>query len=123
MSGFDAETLRALDEALEVRIETTRPDGTARSTIIWVVVDGGEAFVRSVRGDRGHWYQAAREQGSELALVVNGRRVPVRAQLADDAGSVERCSRALERKYATDPALPSMIRPETLGTTLRLEAA
>jgi hypothetical protein len=34
---------------------------------------------------------------------------------------VRRASEALERKYAGDPATPSMVRHEILDTTLRLE--
>jgi hypothetical protein len=35
---------------------------------------------------------------------------------------VARTSAGLERKYAGDPATPSMVRDEILDTTLRLEA-
>lgn len=87
------------------------------------MVDDGDVFVRSHRGDRGHWYQAAREPGSRLALHVNGQRLPVRAQRADDDESIRRCSAALERKYAGNSSTPSMLRPHTLATTVRLEPA
>jgi hypothetical protein len=103
-----------------VRVETRRPDGTTRSTIIWVVVDGDDVFVRSWKGERGYWYQAAREASDDIALLVRGERVPVRAELADDDDSIRRCSDALERKYAGDPSTPGMVRPAVLGTTLRL---
>ena len=56
---FDAPTLDALDRAMEVEIETLRPDGMPRMTTIWLIVDRGEVFVRSWRGDRGYWYQGA----------------------------------------------------------------
>lgn len=121
--AFNQATLRALDAAREVRIETERPDGRPRSTIIWVVVDDGAVFVRSHRGDRGHWYQAAREAGARLALTVNGERIPVRAEPADDDASIRRCSIALEHKYAGDPSTPSMLQPYNLATTLRLHPA
>lgn len=85
------------------------------------MVDGEDVFVRSVRGDRGHWFQSASEPGAEVALIVGGRRMPVKALDATDQASIQRCSRELERKYAEDPSLPSMIRPTVLGTTLRLE--
>jgi hypothetical protein len=118
--SFDAETLRLIDQAYEVRIDTTRPDGTARRTIIWVMVDGDEAFVRSVRGDRGHWFQAVLDAQQGVTLIVGDRRIAVRAELAADADSVARCTTALERKYAGDPSLPLMLRPNTLATTARL---
>ena len=105
----------------EVRVETTRPDGAPRRRIIWVVVDGSDVFVRSVRGDRGYWYQAALDRPDEVTLVAASRRIPVRAVPAHDEQSIARCTAGLESKYALDPALVSMVRPAVLGSTLRLE--
>jgi hypothetical protein len=85
------------------------------------VVNGGEIFVRSVRGDRGRWFQAALDRPADVAVIADGRRIPVRATLASDETSISRCSAALESKYGRDPALPSMIKPSVLSTTLRLE--
>ena len=118
---FDSQTLRRLAAADEVEIETTRPDGTHRRTIIWVVVDHGVAFVRSVRGDRGHWFQAALDRPAEVGLLVNGWPIPVRAVAAADEESIARCSTELGEKYRGDPSLPSMLRPTVLAATLRLE--
>jgi hypothetical protein len=48
----------------------------------------------------------------------------VRAVPVDDPAEVERVSEALRRNYARWPGpLASMLRPETLPTTLRLEPA
>jgi hypothetical protein len=49
------------------------------------------------------------------------RRIPATAAHATDPDSVRRASAALERKYAGDPATPSMVRHEILDTTLRME--
>ena len=121
--AFDPDTRELIDAAYEVRVETERLDGSTKRTIIWIMVDGEDVFVRSVRGDRGHWFQAAMDGDRPLTLIVGKQSIPVKAVLADDSQSVERCSHALERKYADDPALPSMLRPLTLATTLRLEPA
>lgn len=120
-TAFDAAELELLDRETEVVIVTTRPDGSLRRTIIWVVVDDGTVYVRSVRGERGHWFQAALDKPSEVALVAGEQPIPVVAVPATDESSVSRCSGALERKYAGDPDTPSMLRPAVLGTTLRLE--
>jgi len=120
---FDPQTRQLLDEAYEVRIETPRLDGSKRRTTIWIMVDGDDVFVRSVRGDRGHWFQAATDSHEPLTLIVGGQRIPITAHVAGDPDSIARCSRALERKYRSDPALSSMLRPTTLATTLRLEPA
>jgi hypothetical protein len=120
---FDADTLGRIDDAVEVVIETARVDGKRRRTIIWAVVDDQDVFVRSVNGERGYWFQAATEPDAEIALIVDGHRTPVTATLASDEESIERTSRQLELKYAGDPQLPSMLEPQVLATTLRLEPA
>lgn len=119
--SFDADRLRLIDDAWDVRIETARPDGSLRRTTIWIVVDGTDVFVRSVRGDRGYWFQAAADADEPLTLLVGRERMALRAVLAGDPDSVARTNRALERKYAGDPSLASMLQPKTLATTLRLE--
>ena len=118
---FDAATLRRIDAAYEVDIESTRPDGTTRGTTIWAVVDGGEVFVRSWKGDRGYWYQAALDRPDELAVIVGGERLPVRAIVANDDDGIARCSAGLSKKYGADESLDSMLLPRVLATTLKLE--
>jgi hypothetical protein len=86
------------------------------------VVDGDDVFIRSVRGPRGRWYRELKASG-EGALIVGRERIPVRAVQADDHESIERASRALREKYRPGGSLQSMLRPETLPTTLRIEPA
>ena len=117
---FDEDILDALRDEDEVHIETSRGDDVHR-TIIWVVVDGDDVFVRSVRGPRGRWYRELKDSETG-ALVLDGRRIPVRATVAD-ADAIERCSRAHRAKYRPGGSLNAMLRPETLPTTLLLEPA
>jgi hypothetical protein len=118
---FDADTLRALDEALEVDIETLRPDGSARRTIIWVMVEDGDVFARSWKGDRGYWFQSALEPDAKVALIVEGGRLPVTVHLATDPESIRRTDDGLKRKYPGNESLDGMLRAEILGTTVRIE--
>jgi hypothetical protein len=111
--------LEILDEVKTVVIET-RSGERAIGTIIWVVVDDGVVFVRSVRGESGKWYQRALAD-PEVTLRVGDDRLRFRAVPAGDAESVERVSHALRRKYQPGGSLDSMLRPEVLGTTLLLE--
>jgi hypothetical protein len=119
---FDAGVLEAFRTAEEVDVETWSPADGVRQTIVWIVVVEGVPFLRSVRGSGGRWYREIREEPA-AAIHLQGRRVPVRAVLADDPSSVTAVSEALAAKYPTDPAMPAMLRPEVLGTTLRLEPA
>jgi hypothetical protein len=121
MVAFDTRTLEVLDRAMEVELETLRPDGMPRLTTIWLIVDRGEVFVRSWKGDRSYWYQGALDQPDDVTLHVAGRTIPVRVIPAIDQSSINRCSVALERKYAGDPSTPDMVRRDILNTTLRLE--
>lgn len=120
---FTTHDLASIDAAKEIRVETAMPDGPVHRTIIWVVVEGGEVFVRSWRGSTARWYREA-VSNPEVAIHVgkrSGRRLPAIAVPAGDAESIRRTSAALERKYAGDPSTPSMVRAEILETTLRLD--
>jgi hypothetical protein len=107
-------------QAREVVVETRRGD-RIYTTIIWVVVDEEEVFVRSVRGDQGRWYRRA-TANPRVALRVGDDRFQFVATPANDPESIERVSEALRRKYR-GRSLDMMLLPETLETTLRLDPA
>jgi len=111
-----------IEAAQEVRIETRAADGTAHRTIIWVVVEDGHVYVRSVNGATARWYREARQR-PVVALHVGRRRVPFTAVPATDAASVAACSAGLARKYRRSYSLASMLKPDILETTLRLDPA
>jgi hypothetical protein len=117
--AFPSDVLELLAREEEVRIETSRPDGSTRRTIIWVVVDGQDVFIRSVEAERGRWYQRLKAR-PEAVLHAAGQAIPVRAEPAKDDDSVERCSRALREKYTGISGLREMLVAETLPTTTRL---
>jgi hypothetical protein len=114
-----SDVLAAIAEREEVEIETVD-----RRTIIWIVVDGEDVFVRSVRGEKGRWYQ---ELLADPKATIHFRGKPklapvaVRGVHAPDPESIAACTRALKAKYGRDPAIKSMLRPDTLPTTVRLE--
>lgn len=116
---FDDETLQLLDSTEEVRIETRSAGGDEHRTIIWIMVDGQDVYVRSVRGERGRWYRELRVN-PQAALRVGERRIAVRAVPATDERSIEACNEALRRKYTGIPGFEPMFRDHTLPTTLRL---
>ena len=123
--SFDTETLGLLDETEEVRIETRRDeDSPEHRTIIWVVVTGGEVFVRSVRGPKGRWYREISSH-PEGALHAGDTRIPVRAASATEESTVEAVSEAIRSKYEQSAPGPTaaMLRPEVLPTTLKLSPA
>jgi hypothetical protein len=119
--AFSDSELRQISGSDEVRIET-RAGSRSFRTIIWIVVDEGEVFVRSVRGEKGKWYQRALAN-PEVTLHVAGAEIPARAVAATDPSSVERTNEALGRKYKKGRSLDSMLKPEIFGTTMRLDPA
>lgn len=118
--GFTQDELDLVDRNRLVRIETSSPGGPIHRTTIWAVVDRDAVFVRSWKGAGARWYREARAN-PEIALHVGKRRMPARAISAVDPESITRTSAGLERKYAGDPATRSMVVPEILDTTLRIE--
>ena len=119
---FPPDAIERLDREEEIRIETRSPEGEVHRTIIWVVVDAGEVFIRSVHGTGARWYREV-VAGREPAIWIGKERIPVRVSEATSAGDIARCSRVLESKYAHDPAVKPMLVPEVLDTTLRVEPA
>jgi hypothetical protein len=122
-SAFDPAVLAVWDETAEIDIETSRGDGApVHRTTIWIVVDGSDAYVRSVRGPAGRWYRelTANPHG---AVHAGGQRVPAHAVPATDPDTVARVSAAISKKYASRWQGPTaaMLREDTLPTTLRLE--
>jgi hypothetical protein len=118
MKTFDPDTLRALRDVDEVTIRTDKHP--AKAVPIWVVVDGDDVFVRSVRGTGGRWYRDLAAGGC-ATLEVAGQELAVRAVPASDAAAIDCASREYLRKYRLSPYAQTMVKPELLSTTLRLE--
>jgi hypothetical protein len=120
---FDAPTLEMFGRVREVEIETTSLDGEQRHrTIVWIVVVGDEAYVRSEYADSGRWYREARSE-PEIILHAEGSAIPVTAVLANDAETVEAVSDAYRAKYGerSPGSTDAMAAPHTLEHTLRLD--
>ncbi|MFZ0013360.1 MAG: nitroreductase/quinone reductase family protein [Acidimicrobiia bacterium] len=111
--------LRNIDTTKEVKVETRTEAGSTR-TIIWIVVADGQVYVRSVRGDEGHWYQRALANPS-VAIHVAGDTIEFEAVPVDDDETIETVSDALRSKYQPGGSLDRMVRDEVLGDTLRLD--
>jgi hypothetical protein len=127
MAAFPPDVVAAIAEREEVALETTRRSGAKRRTIIWIVVDGSDVFVRSVRGEEGRWYKDLLANPDGVLHFRGNPKLPpapFRAILASDPDSVARTSRAFEAKYkGQGGALRSMLKKDMLGATLRLEPA
>jgi hypothetical protein len=114
---FEPGDLALLAATEEIEIETAAPDGSAHRTIIWVMVDGDDAFVRSVRGRSARWF---REATADRHVHAAGHALPATVEPAADADSVRRTNDALTRKYTGIEGYPEMLEPSIMDTTLRL---
>ena len=120
--SFGADDLARLRAAEEVDIETQSPEGAIHRTTIWLVVDGQDVFVRSVRGRQGRWFREAAANPA-VAIHVDGRRLPATAIAATDPDSIDRTTRAVIEKYVGIEGFDSMQNPAIFEATLRLEPA
>lgn len=123
--SFEPETLSTWNTTPEIDIETSRAENApVHRTTIWIVIDGDAAYVRSVRGPAGRWYREMRAN-PHGAVHADATRVAVAAEPVEDAATIERVSELLRKKYERRWPGPtaSMLREETLPTTLRLTPA
>ena len=113
--------LKRFDEEKVVDIETRSPKGTTHSVPIWIVVVDGVPYVRSVRGPQGRWYRELLARG-EGAVVAGEIHTPVKATRDSTTVAIEAVSAALRKKYSrSGQSLQSMLRPDVLDTTVRLD--
>ena len=65
MPTWNPDELARIGDATELRIASTRPDGTLRPYVtIWVVRSGDRLYVRSAYGPGNPWFVRARASGA-----------------------------------------------------------
>ena len=95
----------------------------AHRTTIWIVVDGDDAFVRSVNGAAARWYREA-VANPAVTIHAGDRALPARGRSPPPTPTrVGRVNDALRRKYTGITGLREMLEPGIFDTTLRLEPA
>jgi hypothetical protein len=119
--SFSPDDLRLLEHIEEIEVEPETVQEEPHRRTIWVVVVGSDAYVRSVNGKQGHWYQELVAK-SACSIYADDRRIPVQAVPVSDAEIQAQVSAAYVRKYAMYPHdVAWLVGPEVLPTTLRLE--
>jgi hypothetical protein len=119
---FAPDELALLAESEEIEIETARPGGPPHRTIIWIMLDGDDAFVRSVNGAGARWYREAVADPS-VTIHAGTQAFQARVIAAADPDTVARVNDALVRKYTGITGLREMLVPDIFDTTLRVEPA
>ena len=120
--SFAQDDIERLAAAEEIEIETQAPGGSVHRTTIWVMVDGNDVFLRSVRGERGRWFREATANPA-IAVHVSGRRLAASAIPATDPDSLDRIDAALGAKYEGIEGYDEMLEPAVRLANFRLEPA
>ena len=119
MTDWTTADLATIDRDRELRVAARRRDGTLRPpTIVWHVVVDGNLYIRSVRGQDGAWYKAARRtrMGS---IAVGGVQSEVMFT-ADDTHN-EAIDLAYHAKYGSGSPVRAITSPIATTTTLRID--
>jgi deazaflavin-dependent oxidoreductase (nitroreductase family) len=118
------DVLERIDEAQEIDIETTgRRSGEPRRATVWVVVVDDAPCVRSEYAERGQWYQNALAN-PDVAIWVDGRRIPARATKVTDPEVLRRVSEAIRTKYSRHAAgVDEMVAPNVELATVSFTPA
>lgn len=102
MPTWTDEELNRIDSAVELDLESERTDGTLRAPVtMWVVRDGDDIYVRSVKGRNGPWFRGTRA-GGQGRVSAGGVHKDVTFQDADpgDWSGVD-ADAAYRRKYGS----------------------
>lgn len=120
---FEPKLIELINATEEVDIETTSSSGKPVRATIWILTDGRDVYVRSLKGTDGQWYRdlVARPDG---AVYIQGQRIPIRAVVANDPSTIALVSDLFRSKYGHYRAsTDAMLQPHTLEATLRLDPA
>lgn len=101
MTAWNPTDLERIGDADELRISSTRPDGTDRPfVIIWTVRVGDALYVRSAYGTENPWFRRATASGTGR-IAAAGVEAPVSFALVDpdDAALHEAVDAAYHAKY------------------------
>ena len=123
MGDHPAKHLKA---AQEVMLSTTSPSGKRHDTRLWIVVVGGEPYLRSMNGSGARWYREVTRTGEgELVLLDDERkrRFDVHAEHVDDPATLAQVTKAIKKKYGwTHPQYcHRFLDDESVAATLRLD--
>ncbi len=103
-----------------VTVKTARSGGTTKSTRLWVVDDGGYAWLRAGMGHAA-WVGQAQTAG-DLVMTRAGVDHRYRVAVFDDPETRDRIHRLMAEKYGARDRFIDMIRESARSIAIRLEA-
>jgi len=121
MSGWSENELGRIGRTTELRLASRRPDGSfGRYATIWVVVAGGDVYVRSAYGFDNRWFQRALRSG-EGSIEAGGvsREVTFEEPGAEVPADVTAAYHAKYDRYGST-IVGTVVSPEAVRSTLRV---
>lgn len=121
MTTWTSEELNKIGTAEELRIASSRRDGTLRNpVIIWVVRIGDDLYVRCVNGRKGAWFRGVQSQ-HEGRIWAGGVKKDVTFVEELDPDVNDQIDAAYLTKYRRYPQYVSpMVTPAVRAATIKL---
>jgi hypothetical protein len=119
--AWTSDELKQIGNAEELQIASRRSDGTPRDPVtIWVVRDGDDLYVRSVKGRAGPWFRGTQTR-REGHIRAGGVEKDVVFEDADVSVN-ERVDAAYRSKYRgyADSIVGNVLTPEARAATIKL---
>jgi hypothetical protein len=120
MGTWTAEELDGIGGAEELRISSTRPDGTLRPPVtIWAVRLGDDVYVRSAYGPENGWFRRAKASGSGR-IRAGGVTKDVTFEVPTEAvhSALDAAYHAKYDRYGR--LVATVVGPKVVETTLRV---
>jgi hypothetical protein len=121
-NNWTNEELETIDRTQELRLASTRPDGTLRPYVtIWVVRAGEEIYVRSAHGPDNPWFRRAKR--SDTGRIRAGGLERDVTFTEPDPGVHKAIDDAYHAKYDQygPRIVGSVVGPDTDEVTIRLD--
>jgi len=121
MTDWSTDQLDKIGRAEEVQIASVRQNGTLRKPVtVWVVRQGDDLYIRSVRGRSGDWFRGAQER-HEGRISASGVEKDVTFEDAnhDLDDEIDAAYRVKYNRYA-GRILNSCLTSEARSTTLKV---
>jgi hypothetical protein len=117
---WNPDELRAIGDAEELDISSTRADGTLRPFVtIWHVAVGGALYVRSAYGPENGWFRRAKASGSgRIRAGGVTKDVTFEVPTEDVRDALDAAYHAKYDRYGR--LVATVVGPEVVGTTLRV---
>ena len=121
MSAWTSDELNKIGAAEEARIASRRRDGTMRNPVtVWVVRQGDDLYVRSVKGPTGAWFRGAQARHEGRIQAGGVDREVTFVETDDTLGDkIDDAYPTKYRRYAAN-IVNSVLTPQARAATLRL---